>query len=95
MSVHQLNVIKHSTYNKMIPFDSENTPYMRNHDINFTRLHVWTGVRHMRGPALNGARFPPKIWKLVRAQSIVGILRPRRIHMCSLKMSRYEGSQAR
>ena len=53
------------------------------------------GVRHMRGPALNGARFPPKIWKLVRAQSIVGILRPRSLHMCSLESSRYEGRRAR
>ena len=53
------------------------------------------GVRHMRGPTLNGARFPPKIWKLVRAQSIVGILRPRRIHMCSLEISRNEGRRPR
>ena len=53
------------------------------------------GVRHMRGPGLNGARFPPKIWKLVRAQSIVGILRMWRIHMCSLEMSRYEVRRAR
>ena len=45
------------------------------------------GVRQMRGPALNGALFPHKIWKLVRAQSIVGILRPRSLHMCSLEIS--------
>ena len=53
------------------------------------------GVRHMRGPALNEVRFPPKIWKLVRAQSIVGILRPRSLHMCSIEISRYEVRQPR
>ena len=38
------------------------------------------GVRHMRGPATD-------LGKLVRAQSIVGILRPRSLLMCSLDIS--------
>ena len=45
------------------------------------------GVRHMRGRLTFSAT---DLGKLVRAQSIVGILRLRSLHMCSLEISRYE-----
>ena len=41
------------------------------------------GVRHMRGLT----SFATDLGKLVRAQSIVGILRPRSLLMCSLDIS--------
>ena len=44
------------------------------------------GVRHMRGPRRLTSS-ATDLGKLVRAQSIVGILRPRSLLMCSLDIS--------